>query len=586
MSKIFITKKDFKKYKICSKIALIFLNDLNLNTAKLLLKDKKISIIDKTIKLFSNKAKIDSSMIKGIKDYQGEAIEDGLEVEKLAKFYFMQKYPNQYIDLQGFNNKNFSKKIKNYLLDLKYNIFFESTFSFNGCKIRTDVLRRNNDGFDLIEIKGVSNLKKEHFYDVLFQYYVLTSLNLKIKNVYIMHMNSHFFLKNNKIKKNLDFLFIINNFLKNNGISLKQEIELYLLKNNLEFDIANIKRLLSINSFDIYKYLIKENCNNYSNDKYCSHVLKYIPEKNTIFNLYRLNRKNKVNLFYEENILNLKDVNLTHLANIKALSLTQKRQINVIQKVESELDQTKKDLLFKIFQNFKYPIYMYDYETMRSAIPKFLFSKTYQHIPFQYSVHILLNKNFNYHNNKNIKHFYYLGNGNEDPRYDLINNLVNHFFKYGVGVYVAWNKSFEMGIDLNLINLIKFDLLQPLSNQRLKNHKNLIKKIELIYKNTIDLMDFFKDFKIYKEDFNGSLSIKYTLPAFDPTFTYKHLLINKGDLASEAFRRRIENNISLTIWEKSIKNHLIYYCNQDTLAMVVLFRLTIDLLKKEKVILE
>lgn len=60
-------------------------------------------------------------------------------------------------------------------------------------------------------------------------------------------------------------------------------------------------------------------------------------------------------------------------------------------------------------------------------------------------------------------------------------------------------------------------------------------------------MDFFQDFMIYKKEFYGSASIKKTQPAFDNQFTYQALKVQKGDMASEIFRRRAENNIPITI---------------------------------------
>ncbi|WP_239498805.1 hypothetical protein [Spiroplasma citri] len=48
--------------------------------------------------------------------------------------------------------------------------------------------------------------------------------------------------------------------------------------------------------------------------------------------------------------------------------------------------------------------------------------------------------------------------------------------------------------------------------------------------------------------------------------------MQKGDMASEIFRRRVENNIPITIWQKSFRAEMLKYCNRDTLAMVVIYQ--------------
>ncbi|WP_338982609.1 DUF2779 domain-containing protein [Spiroplasma endosymbiont of Eupeodes luniger] len=167
---------------------------------------------------------------------------------------------------------------------------------------------------------------------------------------------------------------------------------------------------------------------------------------------------------------------------------------------------------------------MYDFETVKSAIPKYYNCKQYEQIPFQYSVHILLDNKFN-EEKHNIKHYSYLADGVSNHRLILVEKLINDLMCFGLGTYVAYNKSFEKQV------LKKLALLYPI-------HKEILMQI---YERTVDLMDFFKNFAIYKAEFNGSLSIKKTLPAFNLEFSYDDLKVQKGTDASTLFRKRLYN---------------------------------------------
>lgn len=243
-----------------------------------------------------------------------------------------------------------------------------------------------------------------------------------------------------------------------------------------------------------------------------------------------------------------------------------------------------KNQIMKLLKTYQYPIYMYDFETFLTAIPKIYQAYPYQQIPFQYSVHILLNNQFDLEGN-NIEHYEFLADGESDPRTNLVVQLVQDLQKHGLGVYVAYNKSFEIRCLKELINLFP-------------QYKEILNSI---IERTIDLLDWFTNFYIYKQEFNGSLSIKSTLPAFDANFSYKNLKVQKGDQASQLFRKRIYNGllkkekniffqqlnqywqtITLKKWNEKFKDEMLKYCCQDTWGMVILYYQILQLIKKQQ----
>ncbi|WP_458258043.1 DUF2779 domain-containing protein [Spiroplasma endosymbiont of Dactylopius coccus] len=560
-----IYKDDYKHFRICRKLSW-FLNAKNYALAKHLIEEKKIiNFVELTHTKTSSKFKSNLITISDLDDdtfennyneeddsefYLGETIADGIETGHYAQEYFKVKYSCFNFESEPVNN------VIEIINNKEYDVLFEPRFEYQGCVTKCDILKWNNDGWDLIEVKAVTWVKEEHMWDLLYQYDILTKCGIKVVNTYIMYLNNNY-VKKEKI--DLNELFIVNGSTWQKSPNTKKSFSLFesiqdeILNNNLKLQYENIKNIIKISDIDeIVKLLTLPYCHENSN-QFCPHIFKYFSIHNTIFELYRLRKTKKALWYYEEDFLEINDERLLPFLTKSNLHL---RQYDVIKNGEKLIDGNKFVDLKIEYKKYQYPIYMYDFETMKSAIPKFKNSKPYQQIPFQYSVHVLLAPDFDFKTYKSIKHYEFLADGNDDPREMLTKKLCHDLINiHGKGTYVAYNQSFEKSV------LKKLAYYYP-------QYKN---KLSLIHDGTIDLQDFFKEFKIYKEQFYGSLSIKKTLPAFEPSFSYEELVIKKGDMASEVFRRRVENNISLTNWIHNFRENMLKYCAQDTLGMVVLF---------------
>ncbi|HHP0357914.1 TPA: hypothetical protein ACRZSU_000612 [Campylobacter jejuni] len=127
------------------------------------------------------------------------------------------------------------------------------------------------------------------------QYYVLSNLNYKIKQVNLIYLNNEYvredFLDINK-------LFIINNITKE--VLLYQE----QVKENLKYleEILNKKEEPNINigthCFNPYE------CESY---EYCWNKQRNLCENENIFNISRLNTNKKFKFYYKD-IIDLKDI--------------------------------------------------------------------------------------------------------------------------------------------------------------------------------------------------------------------------------------------------------------------------------------
>lgn len=69
---------------------------------------------------------------------------------------------------------------------------FEATFIENRVYVSVDVLERNGDGFNLIEVKSSTKLKDQHIPDAAIQTWVARKAGINVRRVELMHLNTDF----------------------------------------------------------------------------------------------------------------------------------------------------------------------------------------------------------------------------------------------------------------------------------------------------------------------------------------------------------------------------------------------------------
>ncbi|EAI4070041.1 DUF2779 domain-containing protein [Campylobacter jejuni] len=426
-----------------------------------------------------------------------------------------------------FENSSFDEKCEQTKQLLKNNqeVIYEATFCYNDILVMIDILQNTKEGLIINEVKSSTSLKNIYTDDCSLQYYVLSNLNYKIKQVNLIYLNNEYiredFLDINK-------LFIINDITKE--VLLYQE----QVKENLKYfeEILNKKEEPNIDigthCFNPYE------CEGY---EYCWNKQRNLCENENIFNISRLNTNKKFE-FYYKNIIDLKD--------IKDLSnFNENQQIQIKASLNKEI-YINKDNIKKFLDTLNYPIYHLDFETFMQAVPEFKGIKPYMQIPFQYSLHID-------HKDK-LEHKEFLSECGVDPRYKLAKKLINDIPK-DVCV-LAYNASFEKGVIRNLA------ITYPELSEYLLNIEKNIKDLMLPFQN--------KDYYHYK--MQGSYSIKKVLPALIPDMekAYKDLeLIHNGNEAMQSFElmQNMDQNTQV-----KYRKALLEYCKLDTLAMVKILK--------------
>ncbi|WP_421716650.1 DUF2779 domain-containing protein [Arcobacter arenosus] len=399
---------------------------------------------------------------------------------------------------------------------------YEATFNFEGILIMVDILKVEDAGVSIYEVKSSTELKDIYLHDVSIQYYVLQNLGFSIKSASVVHINNEYIrgesLELDKLFKIVDVTSEVQN-LQSNISNILKEFETYLEDKVHEPNI------------DIGKHCNKP----YECDakNYCWKVQRQIPDY-SIFNIFNLGSKKQVEL-YNQGIIDIEDIpeDFDMTAN----------QAQAVENYKSKANHIDKENIKAFLENLTYPIYHLDFETYQQAIPQYKGIKPFEQIPFQYSLYIE-------YEDGTLIHKEYLSQDSIDSRYELAQKLCEDI-PSDVTV-LAYNMSFEKGVIKRLANLFP----------------NLSTHLLAINENMQDLMIPFQKKWYVTPSMQGSYSIKYVLPALVPEFekAYKELEgVQNGTQAMNAFA-----NLSKLKEEKKekMRTSLLEYCKLDTLAMV------------------
>jgi hypothetical protein len=188
-----------------------------------------------------------------------------------------------------------------------------------------------------------------------------------------------------------------------------------------------------------------------------------------------------------------------------------------------------------------YPLYYFDFETMMYGVPQFDYSRPWQQLPFQYSIHKQTAPD------SALEHFYFLGDGINDPREALIQQMIQDLGT--TGSILVYYKPFEIG---RLKELVTF-------------FPKYAEPLEAIITRIVDLIEPFKKQMVTIPATRGSNSIKDVLPALVPALSYQNLNIQEGGTASFKYTQLAGMDEET---RAQTRQDLLDYCERDTLAMV------------------
>jgi len=400
-------------------------------------------------------------------------------------------------------------------------VIYEAGLMFENTHCFVDILVMEDGKWHIHEVKSSTEVKEVNIYDAAFQYYVLSSLGLEIKDVSIIHIN--------------------NQYVREGDIDIQQLFNIESVYDQVLENQALVKNILlnevnTLQKNEIPEINIGPHCFDPYDCNFMDHCWQDIPDY-SVFNISRLRADKKFDL-YTKGILETTDV-------------PEEYPLNTNQFLQIHADKTGETIINKpaikdFINTLQFPLYFLDFETFNPAIPQYDQSKPYQQIVFQYSLHILDKPGVK------LVHKEFLAQSKGDPRIPMIKQLIKEISNSGD--IVVYNKGFETG----RLNEIARDF--PKYGPAIQN---MISRI-------VDLMTPFQQKLYYTPDMKGSYSIKAVLPALIPGFSYANLEINNGGDASLAFENLLNETDQKVI--DSTRKNLLEYCKLDTLAMVEIIK--------------
>lgn len=440
-------------------------------------------------------------------------MEQGLEVGRLAR----QLFPGG-VEVSAIGLGEAIRVTRELVANPQVPAVFEGAFERGGVYVRVDILQRRKDKrWRLIEVKSSASLKGEHLPDVAIQSHVVSRCGIDVASCFLAHVNRRYVYQGGAIDPWR--FFRIKNVTRRIGTLLPKvpfqlDAELRTISSTEPPDIASGPQCTNPRPCEFY-----DSCNS------------TLPEDH-ISNLPRISTKV---------IVKLQELGVTSIRDIPDDYPLNERLRRVCTSVQTGQPWFSADLK-QALSVLQYPLYFMDFETVNPAIPRFGGMRPYDHIPFQWSVHVQRRPG------EALNHHEFLAPDMSDPRREFISTLFEALGQQGS--IVVYNGSFE---SQRLAELAEW--LPETSEQ--------IRKIQ---PRLWDLFPVIRD-HVYHPAFAGSYSLKAVLPALVPEMSYEGMDVADGQNAGLAWETMVRGRVAHAEQER-LRKALLAYCGQDTLGLI------------------
>lgn len=400
------------------------------------------------------------------------------------------------------------------IADVSVPAIFEAAVLADGILIRVDVLERAEAGWRLIEVKSSTKVKDVHLHDLAVQYYVLTCAGLPVVGSGLMHVDNGYLYTGGVV--DVGALFAIQDV--SAAVLARQPVVVE--------GLAGMRAMLRLPEPPAIEP--DHHCLTPYECPFWAHCTSGKPAR-WIFHLP--GAKQVVQQLAAQGVQLIDDIP----ERIK-LSTAQRRVKENVEWVSGQLGRA--------LAAVQYPVHHLDFETVMLAVPRFAGTRPYQALPVQWSNHIEQASG-------QVVHHEYLHVDGTDPRQRVAETLLDSLGGTGsICVYSPYEQS------------VIEQLADALPEWRVA--------LRALVKRIWDLHAIVKD-HYYHPEFGGSYSLKDVLPALVPSLRYADLAIQEGGQAASEYYRMV---FVVTDWveQARIREELLAYCKQDTLALVELRR--------------
>ena len=405
-------------------------------------------------------------------------------------------------------------KTKELIADKNIETIFEPVFEYNGFVARADMLCRNGDGWQIVEVKSGNKGKRKYIVDMAYSTLIISKNLESVSKIKLLLLSKDFHLG-----LPIENLFAETDF----------SIEVFIKMQEYILILDDVKKMIESEISPEPK--LKLCCKNCRMFKQC--IGKNIEYH--IFDLPRLSH-----LEFDE----LSKININQIKDIpNEIELTEPQKI-VKEAVINDTVFVSPNLLLDL-EKIQFPVYYLDFESVMTIYPLYENINPHTQIVTQYSLHKSNDLN------TEPEHFEFIADHTKDDRKTLAEQLIKDIGD--IGSIITYS-SFERQILNHLAHL----------------YPQLSESLNKIIERIVDLEVILKS-NYYDKNFHGKTSIKKVLPVMIPDMNYSELEISEGGSASSAFAYMA---MGLYDQEKIIqtKKHLLEYCKQDTLALVKMHR--------------
>jgi predicted RecB family nuclease len=417
------------------------------------------------------------------------------------------------------------------------NTIYEAAFVYENVLVRVDVLKRDNDGWVMIEVKSSKEAKPHHLNDIASQAYVAKGYGLKLNSMKIAHINK-------------DFIYTGDG--NYSGLLVEADVTIEAIErlSDVKTWVSDLLPIVQLDSPRPIEDIEDFKCKTPYPCQFlplCSAELPQLAEV-PISILPNIGKK-LAEKWGEEKIYDLRD--------LPDGSLTNERH-EIIRKVhQTNSPYISKEMVKKV-RSLPGPYFFMDFETVMQGVPLIPNTKPNDAIPFQWSVHSLndLSDTTGINDGKGFLDF-----SSPTLSRDFLTSLISALGEFGT-IFVH-HKSTE-------IKALRY----LAAKKECEDLKEPLEKIILRIEDTLDLVRDGMYFPKMGLSGGSTYSIKTITKVIPTSVDY----LEDGELGS--------GNDAQLIWFKctdskkmpsaselqAFKNSLLKYCAKDTLALVDLVR--------------
>lgn len=395
---------------------------------------------------------------------------------------------------------------------------YEAALLHANLYIRVDILARAADSWDLIEAKSATRPEKEVFLrDLAVQYWVLEQLGIPIRQAGILVLNNAYVYPGGDYDLGQLFRF--------------HEASDYC-RDHRDWVATEVQRLHGVLAQPTAPDIgVGDHCFRPYDCPYYAHCSAGLERlEHPISDLYRLTQRRREQL-QAEGIQTIPEI-----PEDFPLTEAQARIRDVVRTGHP----WRSGELTGLLEAVEWPLYFLDFEAFAPALPRYVGTRPYQTIPFQYSLHVQNSPD------GALTHREFLHTELTDPRPSLIDHLLDDIGPHGtIVVYSGYERR--------------------MLNELAATYPERAEVLGRVRDRLWDLLPIVQN-HYYHPDFNGSFSIKSVLPALIDEAGWSDLEIGDGLSAVLKYEQALEETDAAT--RNRIFQELRDYCRQDTLAML------------------